>query len=50
MLWAIHLFADHAQIDLIQGALGTLVACASAYTYLQHRRAQGQRPQDAHSN
>jgi hypothetical protein len=40
MLWAIHLLTDHAQIDWFQGALGTLVACASAYTYLQHRRGQ----------
>jgi drug/metabolite transporter (DMT)-like permease len=38
MLWAIHLFTDHAHIDWLQGALGTLVACASAYTYLRHRR------------
>ena len=36
MLWAIHLLTDHAHIDLLQGALGMLVACASAYTYLQH--------------
>ena len=40
MLWAIHLLTDQTHIDLLQGALGTLVACASAYTYLQHRRAQ----------
>ncbi len=40
MLWAIHLLTDHAHVDVIQGALGTLVACASAYTYLQHRRAR----------
>lgn len=40
MLWAIHLLTDHAHIDLLQGALGTLVACASAYTYRQHRRGQ----------
>ena len=38
VLWAIHLLTDHAQIDWIQGGLGTLVACASAYTYLLHRR------------
>jgi drug/metabolite transporter (DMT)-like permease len=38
MLWAIHLLTDHAHIDWLQGALGTLVACASAYTYLRHRR------------
>jgi len=44
MLWAIHLISDHAQIDLIQGALGALVACASAYTYLQHRRGQANAP------
>ena len=43
MLWAIHLLTDHAHIDLLQGALGTLVACASAYTYRQHRRARAQR-------
>jgi succinate-acetate transporter protein len=41
-LWAVHLITDHAHIDLVQGALGTLVACASAYTYLRHRRAQAQ--------
>jgi drug/metabolite transporter (DMT)-like permease len=40
MLWAIHLLTDHAQPDLAQGALGTLVACASAYAYLQHRRGE----------
>ncbi len=40
MLWAIHLLTDHARVDLVQGALGTLVAIASGYTYLQHRRAQ----------
>ncbi len=40
VLWAIHLATDHAQVDLLQGALGALVACASAYTYLQHRRAR----------
>jgi drug/metabolite transporter (DMT)-like permease len=40
MLWAIHLLTDHAHIDLLQGALGTLVACASAYTYWRHRRGQ----------
>lgn len=39
MLWAIHLLIDRANLDLLQGALGTLVACASAYTYLRHRRA-----------
>jgi drug/metabolite transporter (DMT)-like permease len=37
MLWAIHLLTDHTHIDPIQGALGALVACASAYTYLRHR-------------
>jgi drug/metabolite transporter (DMT)-like permease len=42
LLWAIHLLTDHAHIDLVQGALGTLVACASAYTYLRHSRAQAQ--------
>ncbi len=42
VLWAIHLLTDHACIDLVQGALGTLVAIASAYTYLRHRRAQAQ--------
>jgi succinate-acetate transporter protein len=41
MLWAIHLYTDHAQADLVQGALGLLVACASAYTYLRHRCASG---------
>jgi drug/metabolite transporter (DMT)-like permease len=40
MLWAIHLLTDHAHIDLLQGVLGTLVAWASAYTYLRHHRAQ----------
>jgi succinate-acetate transporter protein len=40
MLWAIHLLTDHAHIDLLQGMLGTLVACASAYTYQRHRRGQ----------
>ena len=38
MLWAVHLLTDRAQIDPVQGALGALVACASAYTYLRHRR------------
>jgi drug/metabolite transporter (DMT)-like permease len=38
MLWVIHLLIDHAHIDLLQGALGGLVAWASAYTYRQHRR------------
>jgi drug/metabolite transporter (DMT)-like permease len=40
MLWAIHLFTDHASVDLAQGTLGLLVACASAYTYLRHRRGE----------
>ncbi len=40
VLWAIHLLSDQARVDLLQGALGALVACASAYTYLRHRRAQ----------
>jgi succinate-acetate transporter protein len=40
MLWAIHLLTDKARIDLLQGALGMLVACASAYTYLQHRKGR----------
>jgi succinate-acetate transporter protein len=40
LLWSIHLLTDHAQIDVVQGALGILVACASAYTYLRHSRAQ----------
>jgi drug/metabolite transporter (DMT)-like permease len=40
MLWAIHLITDHARIDWLQGALGMLVACASAYTYLRHRRGR----------
>jgi len=40
MLWAIHLLTDHAQPDMAQGALGTLVACASAYAYLQHRSGE----------
>lgn len=44
MLWGIHLMTEHAQIDLIQGTLGALVACASAYTYLQHRRGQASAP------
>jgi drug/metabolite transporter (DMT)-like permease len=39
-LWAIHLLTDHAQVDFAQGALGALVACASAYTYLRHRRGE----------
>jgi hypothetical protein len=39
VLWAIHLAGERAQIDLAQGALGVLVAAASAYTYLRHRRA-----------
>jgi len=49
MLWLIHLLTaaapaglthvDLAQIDLVQGSLGALVALASAYTYLRHRRA-----------
>ena len=42
MLWAIHLLTDHAQADRMQGALGALVACASAYAYLQQRRGQAQ--------
>jgi drug/metabolite transporter (DMT)-like permease len=40
VLWAIHLYTDHAQADLVQGTLGLLVACASAYTYLRHRRGE----------
>jgi drug/metabolite transporter (DMT)-like permease len=39
-LWAIHLLTDNSRIDLLQGGLGMLVACASAYTYLQHRKGQ----------
>jgi drug/metabolite transporter (DMT)-like permease len=42
MLWAIHLLTDQTSIDLIQGALGTLVACASAYAYLRHRKGQAE--------
>ncbi len=44
MLWAIHLYTDHAQADLAQGTLGLLVACASAYTYLRHRRGDASTP------
>jgi len=40
VLWAIHLYTDHSQVDLVQGTLGVLVACASAYTYLRHRRGK----------
>jgi succinate-acetate transporter protein len=39
VLWAIHLLTDQARVDLVQGTLGMLVACASAYTYLRHRNA-----------
>lgn len=45
MLWAVHLATDYTQIDWLQGALGTLVACASAYAYLQHRRGQSRKLQ-----
>jgi drug/metabolite transporter (DMT)-like permease len=44
VLWAIHLLTDRTQLDPVQGVLGVLVAGASAYTYLQHRRAQADRP------
>lgn len=44
VLWAIHMLTDQAQLDLAQGALGVLVACASAYTYLRHRRGQTDLP------
>ena len=40
LLWAIHLLTDHAHIDVVEGMLGAVVACASAYTYLRHSRAQ----------
>ncbi len=40
MLWAIHLLSGQGRVDLLQGALGGLVAGASAYTYLRHRRGQ----------
>lgn len=40
LLWAIHLLTERAPVDPLQGALGVLVACASAYTYLRHRREQ----------
>lgn len=46
MLWAIHLLTDHSHVDLLQGALGILVASASAYTYLQHRRGQSSLPSE----
>jgi drug/metabolite transporter (DMT)-like permease len=39
LLWAIHLIGSALPVDWAQGALGTLVAAASAYTYLRHRRA-----------
>lgn len=42
MLWAIHLLTDQARIDLLQGGLGALVACASAYAYLRHRQGQAE--------
>ena len=40
MLWAIHLLADHAHLEPLEGVTGTLVAAAAAYVYLRHRRAQ----------
>lgn len=40
VLWAIHLLTDQVRPDIAQGALGALVACASAYTYLRHRRGE----------
>jgi drug/metabolite transporter (DMT)-like permease len=42
ILWLIHLLGSNAPVDLLQGALGLLVALASAYTYLRHRRAERQ--------
>jgi len=49
ILWAIHLLTDQARIDLLQGMLGFLVACASAYTYLQHKRGQPPSPDSERS-
>jgi drug/metabolite transporter (DMT)-like permease len=40
VLWAIHLLTGQARVDAVQGGLGMLVAAASAYTYLRHRRAE----------
>jgi succinate-acetate transporter protein len=40
MLWAIHLYTDHASADIVQGVLGLLVACASAYTYMRYRHGE----------
>ncbi len=38
MLWAIHLFTEHAHLEWTQGAMSALVASASAYTYLRHKK------------
>lgn len=42
LLWAIHLFTAAARPDWRQGALGLLVAAASAATYWRHRQASRQ--------
>jgi TM2 domain-containing membrane protein YozV len=42
LLWLAHLLTSPAAADATQGALGTLVAVASAWAYVRHRR--GVRP------
>jgi hypothetical protein len=42
LLWLSHLLTSPAAVDATQGALGTLVAVASAWAYVRHRR--GVRP------
>jgi drug/metabolite transporter (DMT)-like permease len=38
MLWAIHLFTEHAHLEWTQGAMSVLVASASANAYLRHKK------------
>jgi hypothetical protein len=38
MLWAIHLLTEHAHLEWTQGAMSVLVASASAYAYVRHKK------------
>jgi hypothetical protein len=42
LLWLAHLLTSRATMDATEGVLGALVAVASAWAYVRHRR--GVRP------
>ncbi len=38
VLWMIHLLTEQAHLEWVQGITAALVASASAYAYLRHRK------------